>query len=565
MKDQLSKGIASVIGKVRNMGAAMQKFGTIMASIGGAGLAAMGGMVKHFTDAGSALNDMSARTGVAASTLAELKFAAEMTGASLEDVETAIKKSQKNGKDFFATADAIAAIQDPAERTRQALEEWGKSGTKLLPMIANLKELRAEANAKGLVPTEESIKMADALGDKFDSVWKIIQAGAFEVGAALAPILMPVVSLVEEIAVATIKWVKENGELIRTVGMIVAGVTAAGAVIATIGASIAFLATPFGAVVAAVAAIGAGVALWMRYTESGKAAFGEIVRVFQEIQEFASSIGDALIAGDIALAGQIVVKQLQLIFQQGLTGISAMIGGLLGAAIGKIGTKVIAGDLKGAWDSTVTGMAAVWDTLVAGMATAFKAAIDNIRSILRTVTTQISATATMLAGIAEASGAPGSKAIANALRGAGAISGAAGAGADAKLGTVASVAGLVKQATAAKAARSMLEAVEELGPGTGEAALEIARLVAQLEELKGKARAGREAALGKFAGTAPEDAFSSPGKGFATFSAAALQANVSGKGRDPIVDRLDKLLKAHEKELKHLRGIDKLEGARFGF
>ena len=49
----------------------------------------------QFAEYGSQLNDMSIRTGIAASTLGELKYAAEQSGASLEDVESGVRKAQK--------------------------------------------------------------------------------------------------------------------------------------------------------------------------------------------------------------------------------------------------------------------------------------------------------------------------------------------------------------------------------------------------------------------------------------------------------------------------------------
>lgn len=52
----------------------------------------------------------------------------------------------------------IAAIEDPAERTRMAMEAWGISGTMLLPMVKDLQPLRQEARDLGLVPTDEAVK-----------------------------------------------------------------------------------------------------------------------------------------------------------------------------------------------------------------------------------------------------------------------------------------------------------------------------------------------------------------------------------------------------------------------
>lgn len=479
-KDDLTKFMRALPGKILSVG---KVIATSFISVGSAITVALGAAIRHFTSAGSALADMAARTGVAASTLAELQFAAEQTGAGIEDVENAIKRSQKQGKDFFEVAKAVAAIEDPAKRTQAAMEAWGKSGTKILPMLANLEELRQEARDKGLVPTDESVALADQLGDKFDTIFSQIKAAIFEVGAVAAPYLLPIADAVSSILATTIDWIRNNETVLGTI----------------------------------------------------------------------KAIGNAFISGDFALAGEIAVKELQVVFQSGLLLISKMVGGILGGAIGKIGTDIIKGDLASAWDSTIGAMGAVWDTLVAGMTSAFSAAIKNIRSLLQTVTTQISGTANLLAGIVTASGAPGSQQIAAGLRGAGAVAGAAGAGADAALAPVDSVASAISQASAAKAAQSIGKAVEDLGGGATEATAELIRMNIELNELRNRAKAGRESALAGFAAKAPgadSDLKPVAAKTFATFSAAALVANAGGKGKDPVVAKLDDLIKVEKDILK---------------
>ena len=164
------KGMAAAKKSVTDMGAGLMKWGGMMTAGGGGILAPLAGAVKMFADMGSELADMSARTGKSVGSLAELKFAAEQTGTSLEDVEKAIRMSQKNGLNFDKVADRIAGIADPAERTRAALEAWGKSGTALLPMLNDLKALKQEARDLNLVPTEQAVSAADKIGDLFDKI-----------------------------------------------------------------------------------------------------------------------------------------------------------------------------------------------------------------------------------------------------------------------------------------------------------------------------------------------------------------------------------------------------------
>ena len=282
----LVKGLGAIRDQMQGLGSGVMRIGGMMAAAGASIVAPLAGAVLHFSSAGSELADMSARTGQAAGSLAELKFAAEQTGSGLEDVEKAILKQQKNGSllTFDQMAAKIAAIEDPAERTRAAFEAWGKAGPKLLPMVANLQALRQEARDLGLVPTEEAVGMADAIGDALDKVKAVISATVFEVGAALAPMLLPALETVKNIAGWFNRWAKQNGAVIRTVAMIGAGLVVAGGVVVAIGATIFGIGSAFGLLATAitgvgtvlgfllnpvtlvVAAVAAGIIIWARVT-----------------------------------------------------------------------------------------------------------------------------------------------------------------------------------------------------------------------------------------------------------------------------------------------------------
>ena len=124
-------------------------------------------------------------------------------------------------------------------------------------MVDSLQQLRQEARDLGLVPTEEAVGMADAIGDALDKVKAVISATVFEVGAALAPMLLPALETVKNIAGWFNRWAKENGAIIRTVAMIGAGLVAAGAVIIGIGATIFGIGSAFGLLATTITGVGA--------------------------------------------------------------------------------------------------------------------------------------------------------------------------------------------------------------------------------------------------------------------------------------------------------------------
>jgi hypothetical protein len=148
-----------------------------------------------FVNAGSQINDMAARTGLATDSLQNMKFAAEQTGTSLEDVEKAARAFVKDGgniANFEAMGESIAAIKDPSERARVALDTFGKSGTKLIPMFQEFKSLKAASLALGPMLTDADVKAADALGDSFSALTTTIGRAMQQIGAMIGPYLQTI-------------------------------------------------------------------------------------------------------------------------------------------------------------------------------------------------------------------------------------------------------------------------------------------------------------------------------------------------------------------------------------
>jgi hypothetical protein len=143
---------------------------------------AVAAMVKHAIDAGDALAKMSDRTGMAVPFLSKLKYAADQSGTSLEEVEKAIKAAQKKGFDmsesgFLKIAQELSQIQNASEKAARAQEIFGKSGTALLPMLKEGRKgmagLFGEAEKLSYVWSEGTARAAEALGDSFSRLWTI--------------------------------------------------------------------------------------------------------------------------------------------------------------------------------------------------------------------------------------------------------------------------------------------------------------------------------------------------------------------------------------------------------
>lgn len=305
-----------------------------------AGAAIAGVALRSFMKTGDELDKMRQRTGFSVEALSELRHAADQSGSSLEDLENGVRKMQKQlgqagpvskeleealaglglnasrlqamspEQQFDAIAKAIGKVSDPTKRAALAMQFFGKSGTKLLPMIEDMEALRAEAREMGFVMSGQSAAAGVKLGDLLENLWKTVQFGAIAIGETLAPAMIRLVELVQPVATATLKWMQ--------------------------------------------------------------------------------SIRDAILGGQIELAGQIAFAGLRIAALQGVVTLSDAVGGALGDFLGSIGSKFIGGDFQGAWNDAVAGMLETWTNFSQGIVEVFGVAanfiLDQWQKIENTIT-----------------------------------------------------------------------------------------------------------------------------------------------------------------------------------
>jgi hypothetical protein len=372
--NRLTKGLAAASQKLMAFGAGLTSLGTKLAGIGTALTTPFVLAAKSFADMGSELVDMSQRTGVSAEALSELGYAAEQSGADLETLEGGLRKMQKFvvgaaggskeardalGKlglsvaDFKALApedqfkliaDRLAGIANPTQRAALAMEVFGKSGTKLLPLFADgaqgIEALQQKARDLGLTISNEDAAAAEEFGDTLDTLWKVIKRAAFVVGSALAPALKDLAEWLTRAAKYVIDWINQNRELIVTVFKVAAAVAAAGIALIGIGAAVSFIGSAIGGAVALISGIGTvlgvllnpitlviaalgGLVAYLLYTsEAGAKALDWLGERFGGLRDTAlaawEGISDALAAGDLGLAAKIAWLALKMEFQKGI-------------------------------------------------------------------------------------------------------------------------------------------------------------------------------------------------------------------------------------------------------
>jgi hypothetical protein len=338
--------VSAIGGKLLSLGKAAG-----LQILGGAGLA------KLFADAGSELNDMSARTGLSVEALSQLGYAAKQTGTDLGTVEAAVRKMQKslvgaaNGnfeaqaalsllglsaekllrlspdEQFQAIAKAMAAIPDPTMKAALAMQLFGKGGTAILPLIDDFDALTGKARDLGLVMSSEDAAAADALGDAIDTVSASLRRAVNVIGGAMAPALTFVADRISETVKVAADWIAANRGLVQILAAVVPGAVALGAAmvalgpaISAVGIAIGALASPMVVVIGLAAGLGS---VLVQTSGVAAEAFGWLSERLGELLADARSafqgIADALAAGDIGLAAKVLWSELKLEWVKGVS------------------------------------------------------------------------------------------------------------------------------------------------------------------------------------------------------------------------------------------------------
>mgnify|MGYP002776344924 FL=1 len=215
----LSSLSASAAG-LRNSFSFLGSAGGLAGLIGGTAIAAT---VKQAIDSLDALNDSAERLGISAEDLSALNFAGTLNGVAADEMAEALKKlsvkmkeAADGGKEatklfdalgvkvtdstgrlksadavFAEVAESFAGMEDGAGKTAIAVETFGKSGAKLVPVLNQgadgLAKMRQEGEALGAVIDGKLAKQAGEFNDNLDRL-KTVSAAA---GIAIASELLP--------------------------------------------------------------------------------------------------------------------------------------------------------------------------------------------------------------------------------------------------------------------------------------------------------------------------------------------------------------------------------------
>jgi hypothetical protein len=209
-----------------------------------AAAATMFGFAKLTADAGEKALLTSQQIGISAEAYQELAYAGKLVHLSSEEMSMgfvrlsrSMEEARKTGHGGVADvfhklgmsitdsngklvggdqvlmqlADRFHKMPDGAEKTAYAMEIFGRSGAKLIPILnkgsAGLGQLRQEAHDMGVVLDEETLKASEEFNQSLERAESAMAGVRNIVGAALLPSLT-------KLAVAFGNWVSQNRQLI---------------------------------------------------------------------------------------------------------------------------------------------------------------------------------------------------------------------------------------------------------------------------------------------------------------------------------------------------------------
>lgn len=218
--------------------------GIMTAAVGGVS-ASLLIMSKTTADSGDEFHKMSARLGISSQALSEMKHAAELSGASINDIELGIKKMSKTALDadrglisakrsfdelgisvkdsngnlknseqlFTEVSEGLKNVKNETERTALAQELLGRSGLTLLPLIKSgaegLNEMREEARNLGITFSDFEANQSAA----FIDASLRIQSSAIGMKNTLSKDLIPFLTVGMDTIADSFMELKKSGDL----------------------------------------------------------------------------------------------------------------------------------------------------------------------------------------------------------------------------------------------------------------------------------------------------------------------------------------------------------------
>jgi len=341
---QLKSGLDSADkqtgGFAQNITKHSKAIGIAMLAVGAAIVGVATKSVLSYAKMGDEIAKMAKRTGFSTEALSELRYAAELSGASLAGIEKAsrtlagaildagygletyvrafdqIGLSYENLKglspedQFLAVMEALAGVEDESTRAAIATDLFGRAGTQLLPMLADgtegLKEMRQGAHDLNLIFDKEASVAAEKLTDAMTDVKSSITGAGLAIAEALVPAITPLLDKVTEIVKKIADFAKENetltkvitggGGLLIAIGGLILILPKLVFAIKTVGTALkTLMLNPIVALTAAIALLGFGIYSLIKHHTDWNAVVEASEKVNEELAKSEGKLTEAVL------------------------------------------------------------------------------------------------------------------------------------------------------------------------------------------------------------------------------------------------------------------------------
>lgn len=220
--------------------------GIAMGAAGAAAAAGLGYMIKASIDAADAASKAAQSTGLTTEAYTSLAFAADMSGVSTGELDAAMSRLNRTALEVAAgsekqaalfktlgvsvkdaggalrdgdqilmdLADRFANMPDGIGKSSLAMEVFGKSGAKMIPLLNSgsegIKDLTEQARALGLVINDEQAKSAERFNDNLSILAGVSRGAGNVIAGELLPVMNDFTAEMVDIAI--------KGELAASVG-----------------------------------------------------------------------------------------------------------------------------------------------------------------------------------------------------------------------------------------------------------------------------------------------------------------------------------------------------------
>ncbi|NLH60638.1 MAG: phage tail tape measure protein [Ignavibacteriales bacterium] len=291
---------------------------------GGAITGSLAALIMKSAKTGDEFNDMSQRTGIAVEDLSRLKFAADVSGTSIDGVETSLKfltramddASSGSGKAYDAfkslgvsvtdaegnlrpiidvmkdAATKITEIDNPAKQAAATMELFGaRAGTDLLPLLKmggeGIDELMKKADDLGVTISTKSATAADEFNDKLTGLKEGLTGVAAKLGTSLMPTIMRfiddhIVPLIDRLNQIPIEKLQKGIEILAGVGGFLLLMGAVGKTISVFANFAAILTNPTSGIIFAISLLVLGIIEIVKHWEDIKKAFEKFYEKYIE-------------------------------------------------------------------------------------------------------------------------------------------------------------------------------------------------------------------------------------------------------------------------------------------